>query len=253
MIRAPRYRPFILLAAALVLAAAASCDRTPTPESIIDHRTKAIKNGDASAIAADLADAMNYPLSQSLSEPERWKRLFDQWGTPDLLEKASMTSASEKTTSVRRELRMQFKKGDRTLLYEGPETLWFEADGSGAMKINRVDLPLFEINQTLEVRRRAMTGRDLTLYLSTVADQFSSPGKDRQALESKMNHLFTFWDGISIEIMDREISVKEDSATAIQRFRMTATKDGKSQTFENPERILLVREQPGAWKISGGL
>ena len=239
---------------AFIMLALASCAKKDSADSLLDRRLDAMRAGDAEAIGRDLAPNAAFAALQPLSEPDRWKQLFALWGKPEVLESARSLDAHGDSVEIVRSLRMKFSSGERTLLYEGPESLTVVKDPNGRWKVLRIDLPLFLIAETLEIRRFATNSHDLAMYMTTVAEDYNDAGKNKQAVEESMNHQFGFWNGISIGVKELEIRVRKDNtADAIQKFRMTVVKNDNPRSMDGTERIVFAKEKDGLWKITGGL
>ncbi|MDP8254542.1 MAG: hypothetical protein P9M14_02215 [Candidatus Alcyoniella australis] len=114
------------------------------------------------------------------------------------------------------------------------------------------------IEQTLDLRERALNDRDTALYLSTISDDYNYQGKTKADLERNINERFAFWSKIEFQAWNRQIMLHDDQAVVEQQFtfRLTPKSGGEPVKISDSERIVMCRLGmlwSKQWKIAEGI
>lgn len=256
--------PALLAASLFLLLTLAACPR-PADEStaigkVLDEQIKAVNDRDIDRYVKTLAKDYLHDPTSPFTERERLAHYFKNWPVLQVRasDRAIQIDGDDATATQQIHLAALDEAAGHRLRFTGPETLQLVHRG-GTWYVRAADRDVDRILSILDTRRRAMEDRDLMLYLSALDPAYNDPGtegkpgKDFDAVKQSMERQFGLWDGIDLEILDREIEVRDDAATAIQNCKMSVVKDGQPREFSFAERIRLSRNGAGAWRITGGL
>jgi ketosteroid isomerase-like protein len=238
----------------LALAGLAGCgDSSPRQaiEGVLDARDAALSARDAGAFAATLAGDFAYEPGAPRTEAERVARYFAWWPSFAAQGEDRAVRVQGERAEVLQRLRLAGADEDGTvrLRFTGPERLALAKTG-GRWRVTSSRLDLDPILTVLEARRTAMNGRDLEAYLSTIDAAYADGGKTIASIRAAMAANFAKGAAIAVDVLEREIAVADNGATAIQAYTMRV---GGSAPAPAKERLTLARNAAGAWRITGGL
>lgn len=101
-------------------------------------------------------------------------------------------------------------------------------------------------------RQQALNNKDISLYSSLLSRDYHDKGKNFSAKKNELQATFNAFDRIDYRFSDSRVEIKGDRATFSGDYVLRITTKGKELNLEGKELILLKKE-PGGWKIIGGL
>lgn len=249
-----------LLLALVVLALTTACPPSQSPQqqitTILVQRDQALATTNAQAFLDTLAVDYIYENAAPLTEAERLEHYFASWPRLNCAGHDRIIRIDGDSAQVVQRLRLvAHDRSDRLqLTFEGPERLSL-VHRQNRWLVTSSHQDLDAILTLMEMRRRAMQSRDLQMYLMTIDPAYQEGEKDLAKINETMTHQFGFWDAIELDVVNRDITVsdQDNSAVVIQSFFMKAVKGEKLEEFQQKERIVLAKNDQGAWRISGGL
>ena len=109
-----------------------------------------------------------------------------------------------------------------------------------------------QIRNTLNQRGDAFRKKDLSFYLACFSDRYQDAEGDLLYLKKRVEGYFQTFEQIEYESWDRSIQIEQESATAVQQYRIEVHAGGSKKQFAGKEAFLLKKEG-GRWRIVKGL
>lgn len=114
-------------------------------------------------------------------------------------------------------------------------------------------IPLIE--KTLNQREKAWNSMDIDLYMSMVGRHYKYKPNSKMKIRQYLEENLLFWDMAHLQTFNRKIYIEKDTARVTQDYKMSVTKNGKTQVFSGSEKFLLKKYGllSPKWKFIGGL
>ncbi len=111
------------------------------------------------------------------------------------------------------------------------------------------------IEKTLDQREAAWNNMDIDLYMSLVGRHYKYKPTSKMKLRQYLKENLLFWDQAHLQTYNRKIYIEKNMARVTQDYKMSVTKNGKTQVFSGSEKFSLKKYgflSPD-WKFIGGL